>query len=266
MDRFAGYLMDANHLKGGVPVANRQLSFQSADRYFSAVKVALIERCGQLNTTNHIVCNDKLMKGIRDGLRKHFVKKSLKEGKSLSKSHETASSNDITSIAMLCIWSNDSKLAMFWSYLLTLIQAFGRGQEAAAIKYKAITMHSPPEFGDSVMQIAKLDVPRFKTLGSQEIAIFNHSENFLFDFYFGLGYNMVMNDKRPNSDGYIFPEFADKLAAGNRASSNDPDEDGPDEMEEMLETNKGTYRWQGTCEFTFSNTFQANKCPDSSRN
>lgn len=73
MNRFAGYLLHGTWLYN----RNKALSYYSADRYFSAVKVGILHDLAHCRKQNIDLANARGMKRIRDGMVKGFVERAI---------------------------------------------------------------------------------------------------------------------------------------------------------------------------------------------
>ena len=66
------------------------------------------------------------------------------------------------------------------------------------LPFRRVTMYLPTEFDDTghdTDKIAKVAIWRSKTRSEQDLSIFNDRDCFLMDWYFLMGYSMIMDDK-----------------------------------------------------------------------
>jgi hypothetical protein len=235
MDHFGRYLLDArclNQSTGGG--GSSHLSLNCADRYMSSVKNGMLRDIAA--NSNHIVpealTRDR-MKKIRDGMVRAFIDRAIRENRATSKSHETATDEDLRNMAMLCIWQNDYQMAEMHHFVLTLKQLAGRGTECAQLNFSNVCVYHPSEFSSANDKIAKVTLWRSKTRTHQELSIFNHRQEFLMDWYFGFAYSMVMRIDHGISES-LFPSFRDDKKKEGPFTAGDPgrNDDGYDERDE----------------------------------
>ena len=108
-------------------------SYESAGHYLSAIytnaKLCLMKIGWDINQFD--------CKKIRQGLRTFYASKAAEEHRSMSKPHEAASTDDLISIATLCIVfegsSHSDMLAVFMLLVLSTVQLAGRASETSLI-------------------------------------------------------------------------------------------------------------------------------------
>jgi hypothetical protein len=202
-DQFAGYLFYGKWYYN----KERSLSFSSADRYLSSIKNGILRDVIVEHKENKVLSNDAGMKRIRDGMVKGFKERAINANKSLVNSHETASLEDLLTIATVCVWSDDVEMACTFAYQIAIMQLAGRGVEIALVPHESVSLSHPQEFPEQSEKILLVDLWRSKTLLQQKLSMYPHRDNFLQDWYFALAYSMVMDT---DPDGFLFPSFAAK--------------------------------------------------------
>ncbi len=204
MDAYAGYLSNAKCFNN----SSKYLSLNCAERYFSSVKNKLQRDLAIENKTNDSLNNSAGMGRIRTGMIKNITNRAIAEGVDVSKPHEVADADDVKSLAITCFWSMEQTLASMLFYFLSLVQLAGRAAEVAVIKFNDVTVYRPSEFPPNE-KIASIRLWRSKTFNNrQDLSIFPHCDPLLEDWYFSMGYAMVMQDE---GSPYLFPSFADKV-------------------------------------------------------
>jgi hypothetical protein len=203
MNRFAGYLLHGKWLYN----PNKGLSYYSADRYFSAIKVGILHDLAHCRKQNVDLANARGMKRIRDGMVKGFVDRAIEANKALYNSHTTTSLDDMLTVATMCVWSDSLSTGCMFAYFISLFFLAGRSVEVALSAFTNISLCHPSEFPEQNEKIPLVELWRSKTQLQQDLSMFPHRDNFLQDWCFALAYSMVMN---PDPDGYLFPSFAAK--------------------------------------------------------
>jgi hypothetical protein len=221
LDRFAKYLAtDARSRQNGR--GHEKLSLGAADRYLSAIKCLFIKH-GYHNKYKHVFDQAKSCSTVRAGMYKMFLTRHMKEGTAVSNSRTTSTGNDIVAITLLCVFQADAKYAQLAFYMILLYHLAGRAGEVAAIPYKNVRTHVPPEFEscetsdlDCIMQIR---LWRIKTascmMDMQDLAVFNHRHDWKRCAPFLFGYSMVMQVEN-NPSPYLFPSFRPHLSEDER--------------------------------------------------
>jgi len=171
------------------------LSYESASRYFSAFKCGVNHKLLYWKGPKPLM-NDALMKKIRDGMTTIIAKRCIRNQQSLSKSHTSASFEDLKIIHIICIWKNDALSANLIFFLLALYYFSGRAYEIARLPFSRTHMHQPEEFcaedSTSPDQVCETTIWRTKTNHETVVTVFNHRDNFLLDYYFAWAYSMLM--------------------------------------------------------------------------
>jgi hypothetical protein len=206
-DHFANYLFaTATHLPtSNTPQAS--LSLNSGSTYFSQVKMTMVEGLLSLGKTNFDLSSKEGWSKLRNALQKGFCNEAEAKNKPVMNPRTTPDEDDITCLTVTCITSQDPELAVFFAFVISSIQFFGRGTETARAEFGTLTTESPPEFDNNKEKIAVLALWRRKTQVHQHLSLFGHRTSPLKDWYFALGYMMIMNnDKCPENDA-IFPSF-----------------------------------------------------------
>jgi hypothetical protein len=215
MDYFAEYLAEeAKQIKKGCE--HLRLSPNSADRYLSAVKVAIGDRCYKINKVSPF--EGKIGTRIRDGMMKILVNQCVNARKNLSESRTTSTDEDLQAIVFLCIFSNVEKMAELFFFLISLFHLFGRGGEVAAIPLEDVKLVVPDEFLQEHVNedyLVTVELWRQKTAHLQKekqtTHVVVHRTKFSKCFYFAMGYSLVMREQAGAVSEYVFPNFESKL-------------------------------------------------------
>jgi hypothetical protein len=205
MDRFSGYLLHGKWLHN----KKKAISFLSADRYFSAIKNGIRGDLVEEHKENTPLANTVAMKSIRDGMKKGFAQRAIKNNVALVNSHETCNLDDHINVTTVCVWSNSEEMGCMFAYFNSLFHLAGRGVEVALIPFENISLFHPVEFPLQHEKIPLVRLWRSKTLLHQQLSMFPHRDQFLQDWCFALAYSMVMNTS-PNE--FLFPAFAAKAS------------------------------------------------------
>lgn len=222
------------------------LSYESASRYFSAFKCGVNHKLLYWKGPKPLM-DDVLMKKIRDGMTTIIAKRCIRNQQSLSKSHISASFEDLKIIHIICIWKNDALSANLIFFLLALYYFSGRAYEIARLPFSRTHMHQPGEFiaDDSTCpdQVCETTIWRTKTNHETVVTVFNHRDNFLLDYYFAWAYSMLMCNtptqylfykfmhRPPAPDATNVSPNADDNAVGDQENLAAPDEAEPEDDE-----------------------------------
>jgi hypothetical protein len=169
------------------------------------VKSKMVDELSMNNVQNPHLNNPSTTTKIRTALKNLFIARNFNEKKPMSKEKETFSTPDALCLVLICILSKDRRLAMFALYVISLVQFAGRASETAKVWFRHITMYNPPEFPNPAEKIASTNLFRDKTKHEQDLSIFGHRCHFLLDWYFLLGYTMIMNEG--NVEEAVFPDY-----------------------------------------------------------
>jgi hypothetical protein len=114
MDHYADYLTTATHTHDD----SKLLSYSSADRYLSAVKMGINRRALQQEIATPLT--PESMRHVRSGMVKKFVARAINNNTSLTKSHVTSKPEDLKTVCILCIWQNTFAMADMFFFFLSL--------------------------------------------------------------------------------------------------------------------------------------------------
>lgn len=222
LDYFGAYFPSATWLSK----SNTELSLNSADQYFSAIKTDINREC--MNKRKKCKLTESGTRTIRQGMVKLFIARAIRQNKKVSGSHETSTLQDIITIAMLCFWAGTFSFADMLFLFLSLRYLAGRGGEIGRIPRSSVTLDGVADWDDPSEQVWRVWFWRPKTEHPQEVPIFTHKHEVCLDWPFAFGYSMVMN---PSPNENLFPTFASKVDA-------DEDADDLDEAERESKQNK----------------------------
>jgi hypothetical protein len=224
LDRFAKYLAtDARSRQNGR--GHERLSLGAADRYLSAIKCLFIKH-GYHHNYRHVFDQAKSCSSVRAGMYKQFLSRHMEEGTAMSNSRTTSTGQDMEAITLLCVYQADAKYAQLAFYMMLLYHLAGRAGEVAAIPYKNVRTHVPPEFESCATSdldcILQIRLWRVKTaslmLDMQDLSVFNHRHDWRRCAPFLFSYSMVMQlDTDPSP--YLFPSFRPHLSEDERKLS-----------------------------------------------
>ena len=159
--------------KGG-PRKGEKILMNSADRYCSVIKIAILIKLRKQNKKNDNLTHPLSMKSIRDGIIAAFTNRAFNEQTETSNPYAISEEHDIMSMCFLCIWMGNSTFASFFLLILTLVHLAGRCMEVARLLFKSISMvsgirhYSPDELTGMV------SFRRSKTSNMQRLHIFPH--------------------------------------------------------------------------------------------
>lgn len=124
-DHFARYLAKDARRRQGEPTP---ISFQSANRYLSSIKVGITTAYDDVvpNGAQSGFSSDARWNRIRSGMCKMFVAQALKEGRPMNGSKSDCSKEDIISMVIVAVWSNDMKLIRLAMLLVSMYQLAGK--------------------------------------------------------------------------------------------------------------------------------------------
>lgn len=132
----------------------------------------------------------------------------------MSEEKETATTEDRTSLASLCIWEGSEQGAEMHHFCNTGVTLAGRGSDIADSEPNHLFTRKK-DVGISSFHLLGQHVTRFKTTTMCEHVSHPHRDNFLLCYYFSLAYNFVMCSERIFCTGKLFPDFAKKVTFKN---------------------------------------------------
>ena len=136
-------------------------------------------------------------------------------GTKLVNPRETATTDDRKALAACCIWAGTTDAAEFLLFLTSSYQIAGRVSEVSSLTLPKLSLQlniDHDDINDSPYKTISLDVQRQKTHIESKNTIFPHRDTLLFDFYFTLGYFLVLTQQ---SSSFLLPTFASKLKMKN---------------------------------------------------
>lgn len=179
-----------------------KLSYQTCISYFSAFKVFVSLILGRDAVLPNCMRNEIWSKYLSEIL---ISKRLSSDGKSLVTPKERATEEDRNVIAAICVWNGSIDSAEFLLFNSTCYQCAGRGGEVSAIKFQDLSCH-----GHKDGETFRMKLTRHKTYNEVvNISIFPDRNNMLFDFYFAMGYYLILSHHTSSS---MFPTFNDVLA------------------------------------------------------
>ena len=138
------------------------------------------------------------------------------QGQALMTPRECATEHDRRALGAVCMWNGDAQSAEFLLYMNTAFQSAGRGGEVAALHLSDLRIERVREDDNSEFyDILNMTMYRPKTHTLSNMSIYPDRNSILFDFYFTLGYFLVMSH---HSSTDILPTFAEQLKNNNNGS------------------------------------------------
>jgi hypothetical protein len=187
-----------------------RIAYESATGYASAVKWFFQNEFRNNQISIPVFENHqwRLLRAKLWGIHSEHVRKS---GGTLSNPHLASREKDRKALAIGCLWSNCPELAEFWHLNSTMMHFSGRGSEVALIRTRHLDTIEVSEM-HFYYEILQCQVKRHKNGQEQIISLYPHRDCFEEDWYFSLGYKIVMCE---DAGEFICPNFAAKACQCN---------------------------------------------------
>ena len=186
--------------------AGELLSMSSAIGYLSATKNYFLNK--YKGHADNLVCfNTRVWTKYYKHIHNLKVQQARKEGKPLVDAKDRASDDEIRALAALCLWEGSAEGVNFFSLNKLLHQLAARCCEAAnqlkcQIDYETIRTST------ETYDVLQFNLDRNKTNTQQNPVVYNHRGSILFDLYFGLSIQFLLDE---NDEEFLFKDFHDSI-------------------------------------------------------
>ena len=209
---FFSYL--AKHARHRCDPSRERIAYNTATGYASSIKAYYANK---FRTQKHQipVFQQDRWKALRVRLLSCYEEDNRTSGKSLVNPHSASSTEDREAIGIGCIWLNSSQSAEFWHLNNTMTQYSGRGSEVALDRRSKMRTVEVNELHYNY-HILQPHLKRHKFGKEQPISVYIHRDSMLQDYYFSLGYRIVVIG---DDDDHIFPGFGKRAENQTEAKS-----------------------------------------------
>ena len=187
---------------------NGLLSLNSADGYFSAFKMHMIEKFESQKAEDLPCFGEKKWKKLREGIISIKIDYARNHGEKLINGQDMADEQEVISLASLCLWHGSERGIAFFAFNKMMYHLVTRCCESAGLWKKEIKVVKKTSrlLTNSILEF---DLTRTKTKTSQQSVVYPHKNNFLWDLYFGLGLHFAVESDPKET---LFPNFFKKLS------------------------------------------------------
>ena len=153
------------------PCVGLRLSLNSSIGYLSSIKSYFLNLYRKLPTPP--VFQKEHWSRILSCVTSAYIEQSKATGNALVNPHDSATEEDIISMANLCAWTGSAKYANFHFLTTTMVHAAGRGSEVALAKLEHVRTRYIDEFTVKAT-VLNLVLNRHKTGTVQDLHIYPH--------------------------------------------------------------------------------------------